>query len=197
MLDIIKTISQNFNICLTIAEMTSHNRNLIHVNQKFSDVTGYTFQETVGQNCRFLQGPLTDPKKIDFMRASFNDQRACCVDLVNYKKDGTPFWNRLVLFPFKDDSKFYFVGLQNDITEKMNKSYSEVDLEQVKHSEICHVVRNPLAVVLGYEELMGVKDFPEQKRVEIRKRVVNAIERIEAFVLNLESQSQFGEFQDV
>lgn len=196
MLETMKTVSQNFNICLTIAEVTSHSRDLIHVNQKFSNITGYTFQESVGKNCKFLQGPLTDPKKIDFMRASFDQQKACCVDLVNYRKDGTPFWNRLVLFPFKDDYKLYFVGLQNDITEKMNKPYSAVDLEQVKHSEICHVVRNPLAVVLGYEELIGIKDFSDQKRIEVRKKVFSAIEKIESFVLNIESQSQFGEFQD-
>ena len=78
---------------ITIADATAPDRPLIYVNQGFSRLTGYSVQETLGTNCRFLQGPDTDPLSVKQIRDAISAERHCEVELLNYRKDGTPFWN--------------------------------------------------------------------------------------------------------
>ena len=92
---------------------------IIYVSDEFEKQTGYTPSETVGHNCRFLQGPETDPKAVDAIRGAISDQRELTIDILNYRKDGTPFWNRLRIRPLRDDNGklLYYVGAQNPISE--------------------------------------------------------------------------------
>jgi len=67
----------------------------VYVNDAFTRLTGYSREDCLGRNCRFLQGPGTDAAALDRLRASLAAQRDCQVELLNYRKDGTPFWNLL------------------------------------------------------------------------------------------------------
>jgi PAS domain S-box-containing protein len=193
MLDLIKNASADFDICVTIADMSDPSHKLIYVNKRFTELTGYELSEVNNKNCSFLQGRLTDPQKIEFMRKAFKENFACCVDLVNYKKNGEPFWNRLVLVPLTINEKQYYMGLQNDITFKKNREYSEKNLESVKHSEVCHKVKNPLAIVLSYQSKLN-KTSDQNKRIDIQEHIKVAIRRIEDFVTNLETASEFDDW---
>ena len=64
---------------------------LVYANQSFCKLTGYTLDEVVGRNCRFLQGPETDPDAVREIGAALADRRAIGIDILNYRKDGTPF----------------------------------------------------------------------------------------------------------
>src|SRR4051812_32385944 len=81
-------------------------------------MTGYTADEVLGRNCRFLQGEETDPAAIDELRRAIAEQRATIVHLRNYKKDGTPFWNEVHIAPVRNDAGEVerFVGVQIDVS---------------------------------------------------------------------------------
>jgi phosphoserine phosphatase RsbU/P len=105
---------------ITIADALAPDRPLIYVNEGFTRLTGYTADETVGSNCRFLQGPDTDRETVRLLRESILAEEHCEVELLNYRKDGTPFWNRLSITPIRDDrgNTTHFIGVQSDITQR-------------------------------------------------------------------------------
>src|SRR3954471_15228653 len=74
--------------------------------------------EVLGRNCRFLQGSATDLATVDELRTAIGQQREVTVQLLNYRKDGTPFWNRLSITPVHDSSRevTHFIGVQSDVT---------------------------------------------------------------------------------
>lgn len=81
-------------------------------------MTGYSKEEVLGHNCRFLQGEQTDPKAVEQIRQAIKKGQPLCTRLLNYKKDGTPFWNLLTITPIRDESGrvVKFVGVQVDVT---------------------------------------------------------------------------------
>ncbi|GAA6621602.1 MHYT domain-containing protein [Scytonema sp. NUACC26] len=93
---------------------------IIFCNAAFEAITGYTQEEVVGKNCRFLQGSETDPVTVKEMQDAIKEERDCQVAIKNYRKDGTPFWNQLSISPVRDASGrvIHFIGVQADITER-------------------------------------------------------------------------------
>lgn len=90
---------------------------MIYVSEEFERQTGYSAEESVGRNCRFLQGPETDPNAIEAIRCALRAQTTFSIDILNYRKDGTPFVNRLRIRPIFDDAGrlMYFAGAQNPV----------------------------------------------------------------------------------
>jgi PAS domain S-box-containing protein len=105
---------------LSITDARIADNPIVYVNPAFEHLTGYTAAEVMGRNCRFLQGASTDPAMVQAIRDGIRGQEATRVELVNYRKDGTPFWNELSISPIYDEigRLTHFVGVQNDITER-------------------------------------------------------------------------------
>ncbi|MDG2054970.1 MAG: SpoIIE family protein phosphatase [Phycisphaerales bacterium] len=105
---------------ITIADALAEDRPLIYINEGFSRLTGYSVEETLGSNCRFLQGPKTDPDAVRAIRNAIEEDRNCEVELINYRKDGTPFWNRLSITPIRDSSgrTTHLIGVQSDVSRR-------------------------------------------------------------------------------
>lgn len=93
---------------------------IIFANPGFCALTGYSAQETIGRNCRFLQGPETDPAVVREIHEAVAQRRPFTGVLLNYRKDGTPFLNEININPVFDETGqlLSFVGLQNDVTER-------------------------------------------------------------------------------
>jgi PAS domain S-box-containing protein len=91
---------------------------VVFANDAFCRLTGYSREEIVGRNCRFLQGPQTDPDARAQIRAAVRAGRPISIDLYNYRKDGEPFWNRLMMAPVHDraGSLTHFFASQVDVT---------------------------------------------------------------------------------
>ncbi|WP_018899439.1 PAS domain-containing protein [Rhizobium sp. 2MFCol3.1] len=90
---------------------------IIFVNEAFAALTGYSRQEALGRNCRFLQGPGTNSDDVDKIRQAVAEKRPIEMDLLNYRKDGSLFWNRLLVSPVFDDGELtYFFASQYDAT---------------------------------------------------------------------------------
>jgi len=105
---------------ITIADALLPDMPLIYANRGFERLTGYAVEEVLGRNCRFLQGPGTDPAALNKLRSAIRERRECTVLLLNYRKDGSAFWNRLAITPVHDPSGrvTHFIGVQSDVTEQ-------------------------------------------------------------------------------
>jgi len=104
---------------------------LIYVNSGFVRLTGYAADDVLGRNCRFLQGPRTDPATTEVIRRAIHEERSCRVEILNHRKDGTIFWNDLSITPVLDATGqvTHFIGIQSDITARKN---AEIALQQAK-----------------------------------------------------------------
>jgi PAS domain S-box-containing protein len=110
---------------ITIADATKPDQPLIYVNKGFERLTGYGADEVLGRNCRFLQGEGTDPVTVTKIRNAVNDGKECVVEILNYHKDGRPFWNRLSITPVKSAGRVtHFIGVQSDITAQKNAEHA-------------------------------------------------------------------------
>ncbi|TCK26091.1 PAS domain S-box-containing protein [Pseudonocardia endophytica] len=105
----------------TISDAQSDDDPLAWVNPSFERLTGYSLEEVVGTNCRFLQGPNTDRASVRRIREALDDRRPITEVLLNYRRDGTAFWNQITISPVLDgDGELVnFVGVQSDVTERV------------------------------------------------------------------------------
>ncbi|WP_380681241.1 PAS domain-containing protein [Salinigranum sp. GCM10025319] len=107
-----------FGIILTDPSLPDNG--IVYANEEFERLTGYTEAEILGENCRFLQGPETDPEPVAAMREAIAAAEPVTVELRNYRKDGTPFWNRVTIAPIRDDGEVAnYVGFQRDVDEEI------------------------------------------------------------------------------
>lgn len=87
---------------------------VVYVSDGFSKLTGYEFDEVVGRNCRFLQGPETSRSDVEKIVHAIKNEKECSVNLMNYKKDGTKFRNEFYLAQLRSPTQelAYFIGIQ-------------------------------------------------------------------------------------
>jgi PAS domain S-box-containing protein len=105
---------------ITIADAREKDQPIIYANASFERLTGYGLDFVIGRNCRFLQGPDTDPQTRETIRRAVRRGEPCSVEILNYRKDGTTFWNRLSITPVKDErgEVTHFIGVQSDVTAR-------------------------------------------------------------------------------
>ncbi|NYD91886.1 PAS domain-containing protein [Sphingomonas melonis] len=103
---------------MAVSDPTLPDDPIIYVNAAFERLTGYAAEAVIGRNCRFLQGPDTDPADVARLREAIAARRRIEIDLLNHRRDGSAFWNRLTVAPvFGDDGALaYFVASQTDVT---------------------------------------------------------------------------------
>ena len=144
---------------------------IILANQAFLDLTGYEAEEVVGRNCRFLQGPDTAKDSIEAVRGAIAGARATEVELLNYRRDGTTFWNQLHISPVHDDTGrlIYFFASQKDVTERREAQ----SLRRAEHRllrEVDHRAMNALALVQGIVRLSRA-ETPAAYALAVQSRV--------------------------
>jgi PAS domain S-box-containing protein len=107
-------------MAMIVTDATQADNPIIFANDAFLRLTGYAREEVIGRNCRFLQGPDTDPQAVIAMHDAIAAGQDVALDVLNYRKDGTTFWNALYLSPVRNDSGriVYFFGSQLDVSDK-------------------------------------------------------------------------------
>jgi PAS domain S-box-containing protein len=134
---------------------------IIFVNRAFERMTGYTRDELIGTNCRFLQGPETDREVVTELRLAIAEQREFSTEIINYRRDGSSFWNALFVSPVfnRSGDLVYFFGSQLDVSRRRD---AEESLHQAQKMEslgqltggIAHDFNNLLQVISGHNEVM-------------------------------------------
>ena len=157
---------------------------IVLANKAFLELSGYSADEVVGRNCRFMQGPDTDPAVIAELRRGMAEEREVVLELINYSKDGTPFWNQLMVSPIHDDegNLLYFFGSQLDISRRREAQ----ELEDAEHRllrEVDHRAKNALALVQGIVRLSRSDDAKVYAR-SVQGRV-DALARAHAILAEL------------
>lgn len=121
---------------------------IVYVNDAFTRTTGYARSATIGRNCRFLQGEDTDKAAVDIIRTAIAQEQNAAVDILNYKANGAPFMNRLIVSPIADAKGVtqYFVGIQKELrngerdpgAEKVNEQLMEI--QDRVHSDLSLII---------------------------------------------------------
>ncbi|MFC4407237.1 PAS domain S-box protein [Haloarchaeobius iranensis] len=139
-------------IGISIAEAGGDSNPLLYVNEGFERVTGYGADEALGRDCRFLQGEATDPDRVATLREHIDAEEPVLVELINYREDGTPFWNQVQVSPVEDDDGevTQFLGFQTDITERKRTE----QLVQLLNRVLRHNLRNDMNALLGFGDLL-------------------------------------------
>ena len=105
---------------ITISDPSLHDNPIIYANAGFERLTGYSVKDILGKNCRFLQGPDTDSTTADQIRTAIQTERPITIEILNYRKDKSTFWNRLSITPVRNPSgkTTHFIGIQSDVTKR-------------------------------------------------------------------------------
>jgi phosphoserine phosphatase RsbU/P len=142
---------------ITIADARLPARPLIYANEGFERLTGYPVAEVLGRNCRFLQGPDSDPAAVAEIRAAIAEQRECVVEILNYRRDGRTFWNRLSITPVRDESGgvTHYIGIQSDVTarreaeEGLRRAKAALDHDLKLAARVQQALLPPASLQLG------------------------------------------------
>jgi PAS domain S-box-containing protein len=177
------TAFQRTRMPMVVTDATREDYPIVLANEAFLRLTGYDANEVLGRNCRFLQGESTSAAAVAEIRAGLHEEREVSVEVLNYRKDGSAFWNQLHLSPIHDDNGrlVYHFGSQIDRTE-----YRRVQaLEASEHRlllEVDHRANNVLALVDSIVRLTRSDDAAlyaafVQKRVQALARAHSLLSR--------------------
>lgn len=143
------------NVSMVLADPNLDDVPIVYVNRAFERVTGYSSSMAIGRNCRFLQGPNTDPDDVKALRDAIAAHEDITVDLVNYRADGTEFVNRLMMTPIRTETGHvrFILGIQKPLSE-----FEDIlSPNSVRHAmrEVQHRVKNHLAMIVSMIRIQG------------------------------------------
>lgn len=143
-------------VAMIVTDADQPDNPILFANDAFLRLTGYGREEVIGRNCRFLQGADTDPVQVARIRAAIEAGQDIAAEVVNYRKDGSTFWNALYVSPVRgeDGAVSYFFATQLDVSDKRKAEQtltdSRHDLEQLvadRTSELTQALEQKTALL--------------------------------------------------
>jgi PAS domain S-box-containing protein len=183
---------------IVVASATEPDHPVTYVNPAFEVTTGYSLEEAIGKNCRFLQGHERDQPGVTLLREALREQRETVAIVRNRRKDGSVFWNELSLSPIRNagGQVTHFVSIQNDVTSRI--AFEEALRESEKlaatgrlAASIAHEINNPLEAITNLIYLMrGRCSDPEAEGYRsMAEKELRAVSHITAQSLRFHRQS--------
>ncbi len=131
---------------ISIFDATSPGSPIIYVNSALCQMTGYHRDELIGRNLELFQGADTDPAAVEELATAIQQGEGCNVTLKNYRKDGTWFWNQLLISPVREegDRLTHYIGIQSDVTEQRRAEEQQRDLDFAKKIQTSLLPKAPL-----------------------------------------------------
>lgn len=154
---------------------------IVYVNNAFCKMTGYDLGDVVGRNCRMLQGPKTDPEAVKLIAEAIRSQQAIGLDILNYRKDGTPFWNALYVSPVFNEAGelIYYFSSQFDATERRRHAIAIAERKAELETVVATSTRDLEATLVSLEKALEEKTLLIH---EIDHRVKNNLQTISTLI---------------
>ncbi|RQG93016.1 response regulator [Natrarchaeobius halalkaliphilus] len=172
-------------IGITITDPRKADNPIVFVSDGFVELTGYPRSEALGRNCRFLQGEHTDDETIRDVRDAIRNEGPVTVEMRNYRRDGSEFWNRLDIAPIRDETGTvtHFVGFQQDVTARRELLAEFEALGDV----LSHDMMNPIQTIRG--RLRLALETGEETHVD---EALPALERLEHLITDISEVLKAG-----
>ena len=176
---------------MVVTDPRRHDNPVVFANSAFLRLTGYSGDEVVGRNCRFMQGPDTDPGSVETLRRALAAHNSATVELINYRRGGEPFWNALFVSPVfgADGELLYYFGSQLDVTPQRTADAGRRHAQKLEAlgqltSGIAHDFNNLLMVIGGNLEMLSTADDPQRRR-RFESRIEEAVARAQRLTQQL------------
>jgi PAS domain S-box-containing protein len=191
-LRLLQSVVVNTNDAVIITEAESIDEpgpRILYVNEAFTRITGYTPEEVLGKTPRILQGPKTDQGELQRLRSALVKWESVTVEVINYRKDGSEFWNEFSLVPVADEKGWYthWIAVQRDTTARKRADEIRLALEREKElsalktrffSMASHEFRTPLSTALAAAQVLEnsqVEWDNHEKRLRNLHRIQDAV----------------------
>ncbi|MCO8267003.1 PAS domain S-box protein [Haloferax sp. AB510] len=181
---------------ITITGPSGDDCPIVYANDAFEDLTGYDTEEVLGENHRVLQGPDTAEEDCERFREAIADEEPCSVELLNYRRDGTPFWNQSEITPVHGDDGTVtnYIGFQREVTER-NARQRLLERQNERLSEftrvVSHDLRTPLTTARGYFDI--VAESPGDADAEDLRKLGQSLDRVGELLSDLTALATQGE----
>jgi PAS domain S-box-containing protein len=173
--DLFTAAFRSANMAMVVTDPHQADNPIVMANDAFARLTGYSTQEVIGRNCRFLQGPNTDEATVRALQAALATGQGADVEILNYRKDGKPFWNSLVISPIRNASgePTYFFASQSDISAKKQTEAELIRAKDLLEQQVFGRTR----------DLQTALDQKTALLHEVDHRVKNSLQVIASLVL--------------
>ncbi|HKK97561.1 MAG TPA: PAS domain-containing protein [Marivita sp.] len=162
------------NVSMVISNPQSDDNPIVYVNDAFERTTGYNRASVIGRNCRFLQGADTNPDTVRDIRCAIEAREDISVDILNYRSNGEPFMNRLLLAPILDGrgDPVYFLGLQKELRDE--ELDTAADTARVHLDTLYSRISKDLGLIVSSLVDQNERDLP--KTEEARRQVLRTLD---------------------
>ena len=161
---------------------------ILYVNNAFEKITGYTKDEVLNDTPRILQGVDTNKVKLHKMKEAMKKWETHTTEVLNYKKNGEPFWNNFTIIPIADEKGWFthWISIERDVTEQrkiiLQLEERNEKLEQIAFEQ-SHVVRAPLARIMGLIDYL--QKNPIENNEEIVKYISNSANELDTIIRDI------------
>ncbi|CAI7807034.1 unnamed protein product [Closterium sp. NIES-53] len=192
---------------LVLVDVSQPRQPVVFVNEGWEEITGYSIEHVVGLHCgSILQGPGSNMTAVETMRKAVETGGSASVELMNYKRDGTPFWNWLRIHPVPPGSSFlptdknqrYYFGILSDCTARKENEWqlesmrmAEVEREASMRAKrqfvanISHEIRTPMNAVLACAQLLQDAPNLTQDQVELVHMISGAGQQLLSLITDI------------